>query len=403
MTCLNNYIERNTTFTIQKAIALHIFAVSVSNGSGIMTACAQASSFTHFAVEVIRRWAVDVFRDYFGTLSCIEDVTDMSLETELKSSRGRHPKHMSLMTDENFRTDACQYVRENGYIKGKPNLTLDKFVSWVKESWNADVCTSTASEWLHELGFSYKQFSKGVYFDGHERPDVVEDRKKYLATLSSYESRMLMSHSPHPDPSSARPIIRVFHDESTFYSNVDQSFHWSDGTGQVLKQKSLGQAIMVSDLLEEVGGLLEFEGEQARLLLEHQSQGYFTNEMLIVQVHEAIDIFENKYPGAQGIWIFDNAPSHMKRPDDALNPDHMNVKDGGKQPFMMDTWWDGEVQTMTLEDGRQKGMKTVLEERGVNTHGMNADKLREELKLFEVLFPYLHSLTTQMASTHTST
>lgn len=57
-------------------------------------------------------------------------------------------------------------------------------------------------------------------------------------------------------------------------------------TGQTgaLKQKSLGQAIMVSDFVEEVGGLLEFEEEKACLLLEHQTKGYFTNDMLIAQV-----------------------------------------------------------------------------------------------------------------------
>ncbi len=47
------------------------------------------------------------------------------------------------------------------------------------------------------------------------------------------------------------PIIRIFHDESTFYSNADQSFHWADDKLQALKQKSLGQAIMVSDFIEE--------------------------------------------------------------------------------------------------------------------------------------------------------
>lgn len=112
--------------------------------------------------------------------------------------------------------------------------------------------------------------------------------------------------------------------------------------------------------------------------------------MLIFQVHRAIDIFEKKYPLAQGLFIFDHAPSHMKKPDDALNPDRMNVKDGGKQPIMKDTVWNGVIQRMTTEDGQPKGMKTVLEERGVDVKGMNADKLREELKLFEVPSLYTH-------------
>ena len=45
--------------------------------------------------------------------------------------------------------------------------------------------------------------------------------------------------------------------------------------------------------------------------------------------------------------------------------------------------WDGQVQKMTLEDGTQKGMKRVLEERGVDTHKMKADQMRKELLKFD--------------------
>ena len=106
-------------------------------------------------------------------------------------------------------------------------------------------------------------------------------------------------------------------------------------------------------------------------LIHTGSQGYF---------------FEKKYPQAQGIFIFDNAPSHMKKPEDALNVERMNVRDGGKQPFMCDTVWDRETQQMTTTEGFQKGMKTVLEERGVDAHGMNAAKMRERLHQFQASY-----------------
>ena len=51
-----------------------------------------------------------------------------------------------------------------------------------------------------------------------------------------------------------RPLIIVHDDESTFYANADQTNYWSDGTVMVLKQKSLGQSIMVSDFIEEKSG-----------------------------------------------------------------------------------------------------------------------------------------------------
>lgn len=57
----------------------------------------------------------------------------------------------------------------------------------------------------------------------------------------------------------------------------------------------------------------------------------------------------------------------------------MNVKLGGKQRVMRDGWWGGKVQKMVTSSGVPKGLRMVLEERGVDTRGMNADKLREVL------------------------
>ena len=60
----------------------------------------------------------------------------------------------------------------------------------------------------------------------------------YLELVKSFRSRMWVSMSPCLNL--CRPIIHVFHDESTLYANSDQSFHWTDGSRQALKQKLLG-------------------------------------------------------------------------------------------------------------------------------------------------------------------
>lgn len=385
MECLQGFIERSTTFTIQKAAALRIFAGSILMGRGIGEALDLSALCTGCCSRTIRRWASHVFGDYFANISNLDDVTDDRLDRELQSDRGRHPKWVSLMADETFRKDVKKYVLEHGYAKGAPNITLQHLVTWMKETYKVDISISTASLWLHDLGFVHKQYSKGVYFDGHEREDVVDDRKAYLTQLQSYDKRRWTSHSPAPNPQ-CRPVIRVYHDESTFYANADQTFQWTDGSKQVLKQKSLGQSVMVSDFIDEVGGFLQHEGVKARLMLEHQSDGYFNNDMLLNQVDRTINIFESKYPDAQGIFIFDHAPSHKKQPEDALNVERMNVKDGGKQPVFKDTEWNGHTQKMVTSQGIPKGMRTVLEERGVDTRGMNAAKLREVLGKYEVKY-----------------
>jgi hypothetical protein len=48
--------------------------------------------------------------------------------------------------------------------------------------------------------------------------------------------------------------------------------------------------------------------------------GYFDSAALIAQVNRAMDIFEGKANGlALGLFLFDNAPSHLKRAEDAIS------------------------------------------------------------------------------------
>lgn len=57
---------------------------------------------------------------------------------------------------------------------------------------------------------------------------------------------------------------------------------------------------MVSDFIDEVNSYLQFEEEE---YLEHQSEGYFTNDLFVDQVSRAVGISEKKYPGVIGLFI----------------------------------------------------------------------------------------------------
>ena len=48
--------------------------------------------------------------------------------------------------------------------------------------------------------------------------------------------------------------------------------------------------------------------------------GYFDSKELIAQVDCAINIFEGK---VNGLFLFDNAPSHLKQPPDAISATKM--------------------------------------------------------------------------------
>ena len=45
---------------------------------------------------------------------------------------------------------------------------------------NKKISEKTATRWLKKLGWEFKTYKKGLYSDGHERPDVVEYRKEFL-------------------------------------------------------------------------------------------------------------------------------------------------------------------------------------------------------------------------------
>src|ERR1700679_3531009 len=46
--------------------------------------------------------------------------------------------------------------------------------------------------------------------------------------------------------------------------------------------------------------------------------GYFDSKQLMAQVDRAINIFEGKANGLQGLFMFDNAPSHLRHADDCI-------------------------------------------------------------------------------------
>ena len=109
-----------------------------------------------------------------------------------------------------------------------------------------------------------------------------------------------------------------------------------------------------------------------------------TTAVLIIQgtcIKDAARIAEFKYPSDRFtvVWLFDHSSCHRAFADDALNAKRMNVRPGGMQPKMRDTTWAGRRQTLIDRNGIPKGMKKVLEERGINTATMVADDMRTVL------------------------
>jgi hypothetical protein len=107
-----------------------------------------------------------------------------------------------------------------------------KFKNFVDESLLAEVWAakpsislSTALRWLEILGYKYQTHNQDVYFDGHEREDVVNYRKVFLEKMAEFEKFMaiyegdLMERKPPVLSEGEKEHILVTHDESIFYSN----------------------------------------------------------------------------------------------------------------------------------------------------------------------------------------
>lgn len=63
-----------------------------------------------------------------------------------------------------------------GYKSLLPNSTLEP-------GYPRKISVETGRKWLHELGFEIITTHKGIFYDGHERDDVVEHRKIFLRRM----------------------------------------------------------------------------------------------------------------------------------------------------------------------------------------------------------------------------
>ncbi len=124
-------------------------------------------------------------------------------------------------------------------------MTIISFCRWVNESllpnsvldpgYPRKISVQTSRRCLHELGFEVLDKKKGIYIDGHERPDVVQHRKRFLRQLVVGEF-LRKELAPSEEAKAAFPdhlksllperrknfFFITFHDESTFNANDDR-------------------------------------------------------------------------------------------------------------------------------------------------------------------------------------
>ena len=83
-----------------------------------------------------------------------------------------------------------------------------------------------------------------------------------MKQLAKLDETTITSSTPCPTLADGEKYICIYHEESTFYTNTDQTRFSNEGQSQVLHQKSLGVSIMVSDFIVEGYGYLCHDKEK---------------------------------------------------------------------------------------------------------------------------------------------
>ena len=131
-------------------------------------------------------------------------------------------------------------------------------------------------------------------------------------------------------------------------------------------------------------------GARTRLEDGEARDGYWTGPKFMKQMESAVKVVEVKYPREKGyrfFWIFDQSVCHMAFGEDSLNVNRMNAKEGGSQPVMHDTIYNGKRIHMSKQMRKPsgetvripRGMIDILQQRGRYRVGMKVDDMRKEL------------------------
>ncbi|KIJ96797.1 hypothetical protein K443DRAFT_124304 [Laccaria amethystina LaAM-08-1] len=178
---------------------------------------------------------------------------------------------------------------------------------------------------------------EGQYADGHECEDVVWYRDhKFLPNWKALESRMEnwtsdneKEHGPRPN---GKIVIPWHHNEAIFYANdwTRQGWYHKDGPAKPYTK-----------------------GEGASLMPGKNRDGYMTAEDISTQAEVAMGILTEFYPEYEHIFIYDNAPTHLKCPEGSLSARWMpkNIPKDGRNWGIEVTKHDNNGKAVYLPDG----------------------------------------------------
>lgn len=248
-------------------------------------------------------------------------VKERSLPT---SARGKHVKSFTLLSDPKIKAELRSFVRSNKWAidpKKLSDFTAQKLAPDVAKKYLKDIVRKeipcgmkkylevelfprihlkangkgislqTARRWLHQEGFRYMEHKKALYYDGHERPDVVAYRQnEFIPQMKKYRERLVeyvvgdvdsLVDKP-PPPNGEKWLILVAQDEMTAQANNDKGASWVYKDEHPIKKKGVGRGIHQSDVINSVSGWMKDASETIEYGKNHD--GYWNGDMFAEQV-----------------------------------------------------------------------------------------------------------------------
>ncbi|KAJ6610251.1 hypothetical protein B0H10DRAFT_2225142 [Mycena sp. CBHHK59/15] len=244
-----------------------------------------------------------------------------------ESDRGRHAKTWSLLNDPEIKEELTAYLRSNKWSMkpeklveySKAKLVTDEMKQFVQNAVNKEmprglkkylelellprigykvvrgISLTTARQWLRDQGFEYTEVKKGLFYDGHERPDNVEYRQNQFIPafdalrpyLVEYQVGNLekLVEKPPPPPGEFWLILAA-HDEMTAQANDCEKAVWILKGENPIRKKGVGRGVHRSDIICSTFGHVVEAGQGIEYGKNHD--GYWDGAQFIKQLEDRI-------------------------------------------------------------------------------------------------------------------
>ncbi len=239
-----------------------------------------------------------------------------------QSKRGTHAKTYSLVSDPIIRAELRSYMRSEKWAMDpaklqsflRKELPFAKAETYMQQILGEEmpqglkhhfetvvlprlhlrsngISLSTIRRVMLEDGFAFTVHKKAIFYDGHERPDVVNDRQnRFIPEILALRPRIVryeigdVMHEARvvgPQPDGPRYVL-VAHDESTAQANDGKKASWIKDGEQPIRKKGPGRGIHQSDFICSTHGWLADASETLEYGKNHE--GFWNGSLFLKQV-----------------------------------------------------------------------------------------------------------------------